>query len=249
MRNIYLLRVFFGINFYLKYRRSYFGYLWGLLNPIFMISATAFIFSSILHRDFSEYIYYVFAGMIPWLYISQTIFSASNVYIVNEALIRKVKIQMAILPISNLLVSLFDNLTTCLIYVILLGLKNHEISTKLIQLLPAYMIITFFCMGCALIASTLTVYFRDLQWLIQMGMQSIFFLTPVLYRPQILDSNAQLIVQLNPLSPIILLFSSIFMDQFVEVNLWISSSLISIVTFLIGLYVYWVNRNKIIFRL
>ena len=249
MRNFYLLRIFVGINFILKYRRSYFGYMWGLLNPIFMISATAFIFSSILHRDFIEYIFYVFAGMIPWLYISQTIYSSSNVYISNEALIRKVKIQLAIFPLSNLLVSLFDNIVTCLIYVIIISIKTDYISIKLIQLLPAYLIASMFCMGCSLIVSTLTVYFRDMQWLIQMGLQSIFFLTPVLYKPDILDESAQLIVHFNPISPIILLYNNIFMNNVVELKLWLSSLIISIFTLLLGLYVYWNNKYKIIFRL
>jgi len=245
----YIIRIFIGVNFFLKYRRSYFGFFWSLINPIFMISSIAFIFSSILNKDFFEYLFFIFAGMIPWLFISQSIYSSSNVYISNEVLIRKVKINLAILPIANLLVVFFDSLITCLLYLILLGIKNVELQFSLLQLIPAYIALILFCAGCALIFSILTVYFRDLQWLIQMGMQTLFFLTPVLYRPDSLSGSAQFIVELNPLTPLIQLFSNILNGQIVSVNAWIMSSLVAISIFSAGIGFYSFNRTRIIFRL
>ncbi len=245
----YVLKVFYEISFYLKYRRSYFGYLWGLMNPVFMITSTAFIFSSILHKNFSEYIFYVYAGMIPWLFISQTIFSSSNVYISYESLIRKVRINLVILPMANLLVVLFDSLITCLLYLMLSAIKNGQLNFSLIQLIPAYLIIVIFCSGCALIFSVLTVYFRDLQWLIQMGMQTLFFLTPVLYRPDTLTGAAKFIVELNPITPLIQIFSNILGLKSVEPYIWLSGFIVAFIVFLIGLGVYNLNKRKIIFRL
>lgn len=248
-KTIYLISIFVGINFYLKYRRSYFGFFWSLVNPIFMVTTIAFIFSSILHKEFLEYVLYVFAGMIPWLLISQSIFSSSNVYISNEALIRKVKINLALLPIANLLVVLFDSLITCFLYLILMTMKNHQLYFSLLQLIPAYMILILFCTGSAFICSILTVYFRDLQWLIQMGMQTLFFLTPVLYRPESLGGNAQFILQMNPLTPLIQLFSNILNNQIISINDWVMSLLVAFIVFVIGICTYAFNRTKIIFRI
>jgi len=250
MKNyLYLLRVFVDISFYLKYRRSYLGYLWGLINPIFMITSTAFIFSSILHKEFFEYIFYVFAGMIPWIFISQSIFSSSNVFISNEALIRKVKINLALLPIANLMVVLFDSLITCSFFLILVTIKNHQLYFSFLQLIPAYIILTFFCAGSAFIVSVSTVYFRDLQWLIQMGMQTLFFLTPVLYRPESLSGNAQFIVEMNPLTPLIQLFSNILNNQIINIKDWLICLLVAYIVFFIGLCAYAFNRTKIIYRI
>jgi ABC-2 type transport system permease protein/lipopolysaccharide transport system permease protein len=214
-----------------------------------MISSTAFIFSSILHNDFFDYLFYVFAGMIPWLFISQSIFSSSNVYISNEALIRKVKIDLALLPIANLLVVLLDSLITCFLFLILMTIKNHQLYFTLLQLIPAYIILTLFCTGTALIFSVLTVYFRDIQWLVQMGMQTLFFLTPVLYRPESLSGNAQFIVKMNPLTPLIQLFSNILNNQFISISDWAISLLLAFIVFVIGLFTYTLNRTKIIFRI
>jgi ABC-2 type transport system permease protein/lipopolysaccharide transport system permease protein len=214
-----------------------------------MISSTAFIFSSILHNDFFDYLFYVFAGMIPWLFISQSIFSSSNVYISNEALIRKVKIDLALLPIANLLVVLFDSLITCFLYLILMTIKNHQLYFTLLQLIPAYIILILFCTGSALIFSVLTVYFRDIQWLVQMGMQTLFFLTPVLYRPEFLSGNAQFIVKMNPLTPLIQLFSNILNNQIISISDWAISLLLAFIVFVIGLFTYTLNRTKIIFRI
>jgi ABC-2 type transport system permease protein/lipopolysaccharide transport system permease protein len=214
-----------------------------------MITSTAFIFSSILHKEFFEYIFYVFAGMIPWLFISQSIFSSSNVYISNEALIRKVKINLALLPIANLLVVLFDSLIICLLYLVLMLIKNHQLYFSLLQLIPAYIVLILFCIGSSFIFSVLTVYFRDLQWLIQMGMQTLFFLTPVLYRPESLSGNAKFIIEMNPLTPLIQLFSNILNNQTISINEWAISLLVAFIVFVVGLYIYAFNRTKIIFRI
>jgi ABC-2 type transport system permease protein/lipopolysaccharide transport system permease protein len=131
----------------------------------------------------------------------------------------------------------------------LLGIKNVELQFSLLQLIPAYIALILFCAGCALIFSILTVYFRDLQWLIQMGMQTLFFLTPVLYRPDSLSGSAQFIVELNPLTPLIQLFSNILNGQIVSVNAWIMSSLVAISIFSAGIGFYSFNRTRIIFRL
>jgi len=250
MKNyLYLVRVFFATSFYLKYRRSYFGYLWSLANPIFMITSVAFVFSSILRVEFSDYILYVYAGMIPWLFISHSIFSSCNVFLSNEALIRKVRINLAILPVANLLVVLFDSLLTSILYLTLLLITNSILGISLWQLFIGYIVLTFFCFGCALIFSVTTVYFRDLQWLIQMLMQTLFFLTPVLYKPELLSDSAQFVVKLNPLTPLIELFSGILRGQTLDLHLWIISSLVSVSAFLIGVIIYSLNRRIIIFRL
>jgi ABC-type polysaccharide/polyol phosphate export permease len=111
------------------------------------------------------------------------------------------------------------------------------------------MLAILFSIGCSYTFSVLTVYFRDLQWLLQMGMQTLFFLTPILFKSESLNNNAKFIVELNPLTPIIKLFSEILNYQDVSFDTWILSTAIALLVFFIGCSIFVINRNKIIFRL
>jgi hypothetical protein len=82
-----------------------------------------------------------------------------------------------------------------------------------------------------------------------MGMQTLFFLTPVLYRPESLSGNAKFIVEMNPLTPLIQLFSNILNNQTISINEWAISLLVAFIVFVVGLYIYAFNRTKIIFRI
>lgn len=237
------------MNFYLRYRRSYLGYFWGLLNPVFMFSAIVFVFSSLLHKDFYDLLLVVFAGMIPWLLISQSIFSSCNAYISSEVLIRKVKFNHVLLPISNFGVVLLDNLVMCFIYLLVIIFKNNTFHYSYFQLVPAYFLVIIFGIGVSIIFSTLTVYFRDMQWIAQMIMQALFFMTPILYKTESLDASAQFLVQLNPLTPFVKVFVDILSDQIVDFNTWSSTFLIACFIALLGLSFYLYNRNKISLRL
>lgn len=249
IRIVHLLEIFTKQNLFLKYRRSYLGLFWGMVNPLFMISTTSFIFSSILHTSFRSHFLYVFSGMIAWYYLNQSIFAASNSYLINEGILRKVKINLFVLPISSVLAVFLDNFLLFILLVAMVGFKMGYLSFILLLMVPAYLVITFFCFGVSLMVSIFSVYFRDMQWLINMLMQTIFFLTPVLYKPERLDGFAKSITENNPLGYFVMLTNTISDYQIPSVDLWGRAILFALFVFILGLFFYNANKNNIIFRL
>ena len=74
----------------LRYRRTVFGYLWTLLNPILMMSVTAVVFSSLFKQDLKTFTIFLFAGMIPWNCFSSIVVQSGTSFIYNEGLIKKI---------------------------------------------------------------------------------------------------------------------------------------------------------------
>lgn len=80
-------------------------------------------------------------------------------------------------------------------------------------------------------------------------MQTLFFLTPVLYKPEKLKGLAGQFIEYNPLSYFIFLTNNISAYEVPDARLWFISTLISFVIFIVGIYFYKINKNKLIFRL
>lgn len=249
MNLFYLIQLFTKQNLILKYRRSYFGLIWGMLNPMFMIFTMSFVFSSIFNINFLDYFLYIFSGMISWYFLNQSIFAASNSFIINEGLLRKVKVAYFVIPFSSVLAVLIDNLLLFFILILLVIIKMGYISPIIFLMIPAYILLTIFNLGISLIVSIFTIYFRDLQWLINIIMQTLFFLTPVLYKPEKLKGLAGQFIEYNPLSYFIFLTNNISAYEVPDARLWFISTLISFVIFIVGIYFYKINKNKLIFRL
>src|SRR3569832_2880104 len=72
----------------LRYRRTVFGYLWTLFNPLLMMSVTAVVFSTIIKMDLKTYAIFLFSGMIPFIYFSTSVTQSGQSLIGNEGLIK-----------------------------------------------------------------------------------------------------------------------------------------------------------------
>lgn len=225
------------------------GLVWGTINPLFMILTTSLIFSSILKADPFEYFVYVYAGMLGWLFINQSIFLSSNSILINESLLRKVKIDFYVFPIASVIAVFFDNIILFALYVIFNSVFASTLSMYSMLMLPAYVIIIVFCCGCSIFFSIFSVFFRDLQWLVSMVLQTLFFLTPVLYKPKSLTGIASTLVTFNPLSYFVELTNCILNGIAPPSSVWFVTSILATVTFVGAVYFYNKIQYKIVYRL
>jgi len=243
---IKLLILFTEQYLILKYRRSVFGVFLSTLNPIFMILVTSLVFSSLLNKDLIEHFLYIFSGMICWNLINQTIFSSSNSFLINEGLIKKIHFGLFYIPLGTFFGVLIDNILLILILIFCLFIFS-EVHIVLIYLIPAYIIFTFFCIGCSLFISTLTIFYRDAQWVVGILLQTLFFLTPVMYKMNDL-THLSTFIKFNPLSSLVLLTNNIFNGFIPSIDIWIAAAISSLSMFLFGFTYYYFNQFKIIYR-
>jgi ABC-type polysaccharide/polyol phosphate export permease len=184
----------------LRYRRTVLGYLWTIINPLLMLSVMALVFSILFKEDLKTFAVFLFAGMIPWNLFSSVVTQSGTAFINNEGLIKKIYLPKAIFPLSiafALLIDCFLSFASLFLIILTLG---GSFSWSLLFLPVSFALLFLFAMGAGLIMSIATIFFRDLQHVVLIAMQGLFFLTPILYKQDALAGKVAWLVGLNPVT-------------------------------------------------
>ncbi len=234
----------------LRYRRTALGFLWTLINPLIMMSVMALVFSQLFKVDLKTFAIALFAGMIPWNFFSSVVSQSTTAYINNEGLIKKIYIPKMIFPLSIACGLLIDSILSFIALFIIIFALGGSISWALLFLPVSFMLLFVFTFGVALIISIATVYFRDLQHIVLIFLQGLFFLTPVLYRSDSLSGEVAWLIDINPVTPFIALFKMPLTESIIPTEwLVLRAALTTLLAISLGLFLYIRLQKKIIFRL
>lgn len=234
----------------LRYRRTFLGYCWTLINPLMMIFIMGLVFSSLFKQDLVKFTAFLFAGMIPWNLISSVVNQSGFAYTNNEALIKKIYVPKIIFPISLVLTLFVDALLSLAVLIFLIIALGGNISWVIFFVPIALILLFIFSLGIGLIVSVATVFYRDLQYILGITMQGLFYLTPVLYIKDTVPKSLAILVSLNPLTPLIDIFREPISYRILpSYDTLLIAILISSSTFALGLIVFIRHEKKIVFRL
>lgn len=234
----------------LRYRRTALGYLWTLVNPLLMMSVMAVVFSTLFKADLKTFAVSLFAAMIPWNFFSSVVTQSGTSFINNEGLIKKIYLPKVIFPLSITFALLIDSLLSFLaLFAIILALGG-TLSWSLLFLPISFVLLFIFALGLGLIMSIATVFFRDLQHVILIAMQGLFFLTPILYKHDALTGKVAWLVGMNPVTPFIALFRAPLIEATLPSgNVLLQTVAISASAMAIGLFFFLRQEKNIVFRL
>ena len=222
-----------------KYKNSFLGVIWSFLNPLLQIAVYALIFQGILKNPQENYAIFLCCALIPWTFFSSAISRAAFNYIENGNIIKKVYFPREILPISIVTSECVNFLIATIIIIAFvifggIGISWHIIFYPLVLFAQYIMLI-----GMSLIVSSVCVYLRDLQHFIGILLQLMFYATPIVYSLDSLSSNLKMILQLNPMTPIVNAYRSIFYYQTVpDINSILIIIAISIILCIVGYIIF-----------
>ena len=222
-----------------KYKNSFLGVLWSFLNPLLQIVVYAVVFQVILKNPQENYAIFLCCGLIPWTFFSSTVTRSAFTMIENGNIIKKVYFPREILPISIVTSEAVNFMISTIIilgFVIFggIGISKYIIFYPLV-LLAQYLLL----IGISLIISSISVYVRDLQHLIGVAMQLLFYATPIVYASETIPDNFKWILYLNPMTYIINGYRDIFYNQkMIDVIPTLLLIIISIILCLIGYIIF-----------
>jgi ABC-type polysaccharide/polyol phosphate export permease len=234
----------------LRYRRTLLGYLWSLINPLLMMSIMAVVFATLFKADLKTFTVFLFTGMIPWNFFSSVVIQSSSAFINNEGLIKKIYLPKIIFPLSICLSLLVDSALSFITLFIIILIIGGTLSWAVFFIPIAYLILFFFAFGISLVMSVITVFFRDLQHIIVIAMQGLFFLTPIFYKRDAITGKAQFLVHLNPITTFIDLFRSpLYHATLPALTVILKAVALAVMAMTIGLFFFLKQQKKVIFRL
>ncbi len=193
-----------------KYKHSFFGVLWSFINPLLQIAVYAIVFPLIMRNNIPNYTVFMVCGLIPWAYFSSSVNRSTFVMIENGNILKKVYFPREILPLS-LVTSETVNFLISSIIILVFTLANGIALSWLIVLFPVVLLVQYVLqLGIALILSSVTVYFRDLNHFMGVLLQLFFYATPIVYSIETIPENFRWILKFNPMTYIIEGYRSIF---------------------------------------
>jgi len=180
-KDFFILQMLVSKDFKLKYRRSFLGVVWSILNPLLMMMVMAFVFSNIFRFQIENYPVYLIIGLT--LFSLLTVSTNSGVLsIINAApLIKKIRVNKLIFPVQTVMFELV-NYALSLVAVVLVMLYYQILPTLNIFFLPLLLFyLLMFCIGLSMLLSALAVFFRDIIYLWGVVILAWTYATPIFY--------------------------------------------------------------------
>lgn len=197
-----------------KFSRSKLGALWMIINPIVQSVVYATVLSSIIASKLpgieSRYAYalYLLAGMLAWALFQEVVMSCVNVFVDKADLMKKVAFPRVCLPVIAAGMALVNNFFLLLAIVLVFMVLGHSFSTPAL-LLPLIIAINFiFALSLGTILGILNVVVRDVAQAVQVVLQALFWLTPIVYTPNILPPSIRDVLLASPVYKLVSAYHS-----------------------------------------
>ncbi|MEO6508384.1 MAG: ABC transporter permease [Patescibacteria group bacterium] len=185
-----------------RYKQSFLGFFWIILNPFFQMLIMSFVFSKIIQTGSLgvPYPIYIYAGLLPWTFFSLSLTSSMSVLVENASLIKKIYFPREILILATILAKAFDFLLSTVIFFILMIFFQVPLHAVALLFIPIFLIQILFTLGISLLLSSLNLLYRDIQYLFGLILTLWFYLTPVIYATEFFPENYRWIFKFNPMS-------------------------------------------------
>ncbi len=177
-----------------RYRGSILGFLWTVLNPLFMALIYIVFLRIIGGRLIASQYENIIIGVFAWQFTMQCINSGMGAITGNVSLVKKVSFPKIILPLSMSLANMVNFYLTLMVQVILLifllAFKSQTLPllVLLVPLVTIYHLV--FNLSLSLLVSATNVFFRDTQYIVNLLVSAWFFLSPVMYPISLVDQIA-----------------------------------------------------------
>ena len=189
-----------------RYRGSVLGFFWSLANPLLLLGVYTLVFTKFFPQQIVRpYPLFLFAGILPWTFFSAAVLEATNSISGNAGLIKKVMFPAEALPLVVVLSHLVHFALALPVLLVAMGIYvvfGQVTLSPVIALAPFLMLLqTIFVAGVAMMVASASVLFRDLRDLVTNLMQLGFFITPIIYLIDRIESRPlRALLRLNPMT-------------------------------------------------
>ncbi len=200
-----------------QYQGSLFGVAWLFLGPLALLTVHTVIFSSLFKNRLAgvdsafSYSIYLCAGLLPWLYFSDSVSRLTGTFVAQAGLIKKAQFPRICLPLIAMGVSSFNFVVIAGLFLAFLLISGNWPGAVLLAAMPALSVQVLLSLGLGVLLGVVNVYFRDVGHLVGIVFQFLFWLTPIVYPLNMLPPWAQTVIGLNPMTVLVEHYQSVIL--------------------------------------
>lgn len=232
----------------LKYRRSFLGYLWSVLNPLFVMIVMTVVFSTMFHNSIDNFPVYLFTGKMLFDFTSLSTKQAMQSVTGNAALIKKTYVPKYIFTLSKVTSCMVDLVFSFGALLIVIFATRAKLNWTFLLFPMVIVQIYIFCCGLGFLLAAYNVFFRDIQYIYNAIITAWMYLTPIFYPVENLPYQVQFVVKgLNPLYYYVAQFRDLICyGRLPGPRIFYGGWLLAVVMFTFGLYVFMKKQDKFI---
>jgi len=230
----------------LKYRRSFLGYIWSVLNPLLIMMVMSYVFSNLFR--FTNSPVYILTGLVMFNFMSEATSMAIGSITSNGALIKKTYVPKYIFTVSKVTSSLVNLLLSMVALWIMMVITGVPLTPWFLVFPIIVLVLYVFCLGLGLFLAQAAVFFRDIQYIYGVLLTAWMYMTPIIYPIEILPERFSVIVLYwNPMTYYVTLFrDSVLYGQMSQPYLIYGAVAFALVFLVLGIWSFSRNQDKFI---
>lgn len=234
----------------LKYRRSYLGLVWTLIEPLLTMIVLTIVFGTLLGHHEKTFPVYVLTGRLLYSVFSSATSGAMRSIRSNSAMIKKVYVPKYLYPLSSVLYNYIIFLLSLIVLAVVALVLGVYPTVYLLQAFVPLSILLVLILGVGMFLGTYSVFFRDLEYLWKVALMLIMYMCAIFYKAdKILSSNYAFVLKYNPLFCIIDNFrSAVFGSPMNMRYMWYSLGC-AMVSLVLGFYVFYRRQDEFVIHI
>jgi len=203
-----LISFFVWRDLKVRYRQTFVGAGWAVLQPLALMTVFTLFLSGIIDPPGGSvsYALFVFMGLVPWTLFAQSVSQSANAIVNNSDLVRKASFARLVLPVSAVGAYVVDFVIASVVAVVGVVIATGRLSPTVL-LVPVVAIVTLFIsLAVGIGLSALNVQFRDVRYATPFLIQAWLFATPVVYPAELAPEAVQSLLFINPMTGVVVAY-------------------------------------------
>jgi ABC-type polysaccharide/polyol phosphate export permease len=232
-----------------RYKRSFLGVVWTLLNPLLTMIVLSVVFSTLFRFNIPHYSVYLLSGIVAWNFFSSATNQAMAEMAINGGLMNRIYLPKAVIVVSSIGTAMV-NLGFSFIPLILIALVTAApVNLSILSILLGAVLLLMFSLGVGLILATLAIFFADMIPVYEVLLSVWFYSTPIIYPLDIIPAQWIWLFKLNPMYYLIDLFRQpMFSGTVAPVETWLIASFCAVVVLVIGWVIFTSKTTEYAYR-
>ena len=235
-------------DFKKKYKRTMLGMGWSLLSPLLTLLVMRLVFTQFFGRNTPHYTIYIFCGNVVWAYFSEATKSGMQALMENARIFTKVNVPKYLFLLSKNVQAFINFLLTLGILFVFVAFDSLAFTWKFVCLLYPICMLVLFNIGVGFILSALFVFFRDTQYLYDVFLRLLMYLSAIFYTIDKYSPMGQNLFLLNPVYLFMRYFRKIIIEATVPTVYFHLLMLADVVIVLgLGCWIYKKYNTKFLY--
>lgn len=223
-----------------RYKGSVLGFLWTFINPLLQLGVYTLVFSVIMSNNIEDFYLFLFVALVPWIFFSSSVSNGSSCIWAQQDMVKKIYFPREVLPIAFVTSQFVNMLLSLLVVLGVIIVAGKKISLIALLYLPIVMLVEYvLALSMAMLSSAITVYLRDVEYLLGIVTMAWQFLTPVMYPIEQVPEELRFIFSLNPMTPVIIAYRDIlYYGRCPELETLIQATILGIILLIVGTFTF-----------